>query len=264
MGTNDPAAALIATVLAPGPRAGRVVRPSPCSEPGCTAETGGAAWCAPHMLLERDRAHRRMLARPEDQIPPHYQDARFGSALVRDKCPSGAVDEARRAFRDGALVVLLAGSTGSGKSVLAAALANEVRDAGKSPDCPQHLVYRALGLRWVTAMDLGTAREDSDLGDKPRIVRAAREATVLVIDEFGRQSDEQFASQRGRSDGVLFSVLDYRHAFNKPTIVTTFLTPAQLRADNPDDPRNVIDGGAMRRLLEPPHGRLVAMRRAPR
>lgn len=262
MSDPNPIATLIARVVSPP--SGRVTRPTVCAEPGCSGDARDGAYCPTHLLVERDRAHRRMLARPEDQIPPHYQEARFGSALVRDKCPSGAVDEARKAFNGGALVVLLAGSTGSGKSVLAAAMAHEVRDAGKSPDCPQHLVYRALGLRWMTAMDLGTAREDSELGDKPRIVRAARDATVLVIDEFGRHSDEQFTGQRGRSDGVLFSVLDYRHAYNKPTIVTTFLTPAQLRADNPDDPRNVTDGGAMRRLLEPPHGKLIAMRRAAR
>lgn len=261
MSSPNPIANLLRFVQAPP---GRVVRPAVCAEPGCLDDARDGAWCPRHLLVERDRARRRLLDRPEDQIPPHYREARFGTPMLRDRVAPAASDEARRAFEGGSLCVVLAGTTSTGKSTLAAALANLVRDAGREPDCAQAAVIRAVGLRWVTAMDLGKAHDENRLGDEPRILRAARDASVLVIDELGRQADEQHPTSRGRADAVLFRLLDWRHANNRQTILTTFLTPAQLRRDDANDPRALDDGGLMRRLIEPPHGRLVVLRRAAR
>jgi len=258
---SNPVAELLAMLRQPP--AQRVSRPALCAEPGCSAEARGGAFCAPHVLTERARAHKRALDRPEDQIPTRYRESRFGSELLAAKCPADAADKARRAFEAGALAITLRGDTGTGKALLAAALANLVRDAGRADDAPEHLTYRAYGFRWVSAMDIGRANSESSLGGEPRIVRAARDATVLVVDELGRQGDEaQTDAQRAAADGTIFRIVDARHEANRPTIFTTFLTRDQLLGKNHEhDRRAISDGGLVRRLCEPPHGVIVSLLR---
>ncbi len=186
--------------------------------------------------------HARGLARGaavEAEIPKRYAEIRLTSPALIAKAAPKAVSAARQALREGVDVLTLRGGSGAAKSLLAAALCREVLDAAK-PGCSVEVLERAGKLRWISAVELGTARREARFGEGvPKLVREAKHASFLVLDEFGREVD--------RAD--LFLVLDWRHGRRLPTVITTGMTLAQLAA--------LDDGGLARRLGEPPFALVV-------
>lgn len=92
---------------------------------------------------------------------------------------------------------------------------------------------RARAMRWFSATDLAAARREHPLGqgEAPEI-RDASYASLLFLDDSGWDRDVQAVAE----------VLNTRYELERPTIVTTGRSPAQLLAH--------YSGAVVRRLLD--------------
>lgn len=201
-------------------------RPARCL--GCGQETVQVALgdgrrfspsrCPACARAETAQHQQEALATVVRQVPRRARDVRFSSPVVlaEVKRPA-AIEEAKQAAESGAVMIVLTGWTGRGKTLLAAALFHQILDA-VVPGCPPSVLARARGLRWLSAIQIGVAYRESKLGDIPPTMRTALGATTLVIDELGRESDVS----------AVWRVLSDRHENEKPTIVTTGLTYDQM------------------------------------
>jgi len=94
---------------------------------------------------------------------------------------------------------------------------------------------RAARSRFLFAPDIASAASHHPLGHGlAPLVRAAEEASILVIDELGGERDVP--------GSAVFSVLHKRHSSTQATIVTSGLTDPELVAR--------YGGGIERRLFE--------------
>lgn len=108
------------------------------------------------------------------------------------------------------------GNTGSGKTYMAAAIANRLVDRGIK-------VYMD-GVTALTNM-LG----DVYGGRREEAIYRIRSCDLLVIDDFGVERSTEFAQQQA------YDLLEYRVETNKPMIVTSNIPAGQLRTET--DPR---------------------------
>lgn len=98
--------------------------------------------------------------------------------------------------------VLFYGSVGTGKSFFAACIANALIDKGVS-------VYIATLTELVRLRTANYGRDDINLD----------EFDLLIIDDLGVENASQTA----------YSIIDERYQSNKPLIITTNLTPSELK-----------------------------------
>lgn len=109
--------------------------------------------------------------------------------------------------------LLLWGGVGTGKTYMAACIANALLDQG------------------VMVMMSNFSRVLSDLpgmfsGDRNRYLDSFNRFRLLIIDDFGAERSSEFALEQ------VFNIIDGRTRAGKPLIVTTNLTLAELK--NPD------------------------------
>lgn len=106
--------------------------------------------------------------------------------------------------------VLITGPTGVGKSALAAEILYKIMRAGKTP-----------GL-WVTMGDLVNEQREISLGTAGPLIRSAREAAALVLDELG-------AGHRFTADlQFLLTLVEQRVSRKMPTIFTSHVALVDL------------------------------------
>jgi DNA replication protein DnaC len=211
----------------------------------CGAALGiNARYCPIHAAEERERWRSSAIDAARSSIPRRYRDHRFDSVIAQCK----QADHDERWVKDGRALVearksidepqlMLVGPAGHGKTTLAGCICNAILDAAK-PGCDDAVAARAAGLFWVRATVLQQARREWKLGqgESPIVTRAAR-ATVLVIDDFGREVDTS-----AREQNVVAEVIFERHEQHRQTLVTTWLTPEEVGQR--------YDGGTSRRLFE--------------
>ena len=164
------------------------------------------------------------LERAVATIPRGWEWARFGVPEFNQRTrPTirSASESWRRA--NGSLTLL--GRTGSGKTASAIAIAHRILDAAHAKVLPRDAMAFAAGLRFVSAVDLAQARKRHKLGnDEPPLERAAKRATLLILDEVGFES----LDERTVTDVIEFR---YRNgAHEHPTIITSGLSEAELAA----------------------------------
>lgn len=176
-----------------------------------------------------------------ERIPKRYREMTFGTERVVRYVRPELIEVARKAVDDETLSVVIAGSSGNGKSVLAAAMCNHVLSKAQI-GCTARELDRASRLHWTSAPTLATARTESKFGREPEILERATRASFLVIDEFGREPG---------ADGkdALWRIIDARHEAHRPTVFLTFLRGEELRAR--------YDGGYIRRLFERNHSVII-------
>lgn len=117
--------------------------------------------------------------------------------------------------------MLLHGGAGRGKTSMAVARARA-------------LAEESAYVRFTTAAEIAEAARSTPRGSIDVFARACRHAEVLIVDELG--GEPMHAAQ------PILEVLHHRHAHDRITIITTGLTPVQLR--------NRYHDGAVRRLVE--------------
>ena len=120
--------------------------------------------------------------------------------------------------------VILSGPTNSGKTICCVALLHKILDHAAANEVGTVDLDFAKRVRFISALDLVTARRDSGLGAEPEEVREAKYASLLVLDELGH---EAYAQDR---DSTLLEVADWRYREGLWTIVTTGRTEKEFRA----------------------------------
>ena len=170
-----------------------------------------------------------------DSIPPRYQWAAYkhGSLVIR-VCGGGDVIRSSHEVLDSGQWMCLWGVTGTGKTSLACAMLREVIEKGQGPNATRQERTRAALARYVEAQPLARARAALGLGrGDPAIVEEAMRASLLVIDELGSECDAL----------TIREVIHARRARDLQTIITTNLSPDQIRAEYTDQTASRIMSG---------------------
>jgi hypothetical protein len=195
------APASIATALGRAPDAGaRLV--NRC-EGGCrTPVRARHDWCPSCGALAGQRARELQLVWARRSVTPddalawcrtgtrEYLESIAGARAVAT--PEQKVLLERAAWTRDMGSVLILGETGIGKSKFLTAVANRVIDlaAGTSPTDADRLRF-AAGVRRISALDLARARAHTKFGEEPELVRVAKSATLLLLDEVGYEDGKQ-------------------------------------------------------------------------
>ena len=117
-------------------------------------------------------------------------------------------------FKKDSMGLLLWGPVGTGKSFIAGCIANALLDQG----VPVMMTNFARLLNKLT---------DMYAGDRNAYIDSFNSFPLLIIDDLGVERNSEFAREQ------VFSVIDSRYRSQLPLIVTTNLTPEQMR--NPED-----------------------------
>lgn len=178
----------------------------------------------------RREAAARRIAQLDAATPSRYRWAAFDAPeLAQRVSDKAAVDKARKLV--GSPMVTLVGAAGAGKTSLACAIA---KATVLERVCP--------GVEWLCfayAPTLCLARAHHGLGEgEPQLVaEAMSERYVVIVDDLGQETDNAWSQ-------VLREVIDLRHREELPTIVTTFMSPAEVAKRHGDGlARRVFEGG---------------------
>lgn len=110
--------------------------------------------------------------------------------------------------------LLLLGKPGTGKTHLAAAIANQVMRNTSST-----AIYRTLG---GLLMDIRATYDRAGSGHEAKVICAVTESDLLVLDEIGATKATEFEL------ATLFAVINGRYEEMRPTIIVSNLMPAEL------------------------------------
>ena len=125
----------------------------------------------------------------------------------------GSFNYARNFAADPQQWLILQGSNGCGKTHLAAAIANQLRESGKEvlfivvPDLLDHL-RSSFGPDTHISYDV--------------LFEKIKKVPVLVLDDFGEHAATPWAKEK------LYQLINYRYNAQLPTVVTTALTLEQI------------------------------------
>lgn len=229
LGQSLPAAALAAARRQSGP-AEYVSR----CEGGCmTPVARRHGWCPACAESAKEQERERLLLPARRSVSPDgaLDWCRAGDPEYVNATKKGlaiAKGNMRRLFETAAWTreigsVLVLGDTELGKSKLLTAMALRVIDlASRSED--REVVQFAAGIRRVSALDIARAREQSKFGDEPEVLRVAKRATLLILDEVG------FEDMRTDPYAVRDLLRARYEPVRRPTFVASGMTFSDLEA----------------------------------
>lgn len=185
------------------------------------------------------------------RVPPRFRDRTFAGYVPGTPSQRRALAEAQRLAKGELSSLVLIGPAGVGKSHLAAAIVNAVREReeplrterrreyereynrrleGQEPWTRFNLkVPPADVLAWQNVADLTTGlRSDMDrpLDDRfwsEHLEDTLRTAALLVLDDLGREKVSDWTGE------LVYGLINHRYEWQRVTIVTSNLTPAQLQ-----------------------------------
>ena len=187
-------------------------------EPRCMC----ACQTAAYEQQEQERKHREFLDRIEKNrsvglTDPVLRKHTFENDLGYNPKQMGMAKQFVRhwdEFKKDSMGLLLWGPVGTGKSFIAGCIANALLDQG----VPVMMTNFARLLNKLT---------DMYAGDRNAYIDSFNSFPLLIIDDLGVERNSEFAREQ------VFSVIDSRYRSQLPLIVTTNLTPEQMR--NPED-----------------------------
>ena len=187
-------------------------------EPRCMC----ACQTAAYEQQEQERKHREFLDRVEKNrsvglTDPVLWKHTFENDLGYNPKQMGMAKQFVRhwdEFKKDSMGLLLWGPVGTGKSFIAGCIANALLDQG----VPVMMTNFARLLNKLT---------DMYAGDRNAYIDSFNSFPLLIIDDLGVERNSEFAREQ------VFSVIDSRYRSQLPLIVTTNLTPEQMR--NPED-----------------------------
>jgi DNA replication protein DnaC len=142
-------------------------------------------------------------------VPPAYRHASFDSYIGGDKY----VDALRRYLQSPDKSILLTGTCGSGKTHLAVSVLRELYIAGH-----RNLLYRNVPELLFAIRASFNGGEQSERA----IVDECTNAEYLILDDMGAEKSTEY------SIGVLYMIINHRLSHNKPTVITSNLSLAQI------------------------------------
>jgi DNA replication protein DnaC len=193
--------------------------------------------CAECQALDRRQLREAALRAARESIPPAFRAIDAQQVRQRTKVDAGTLERARAATTR--LRVVLVGASGFGKTTLASWMLRQILDPGV--DGAPEVFGRARRALFVDAPALCRAVRDHPLGagDAPLLESALR-ASVLVLDDVGQELELRMPCN------PVVEVIRERHAANRATWVTTFLSPAGLeKGYGSGTARRVLDGAAV-------------------
>ena len=187
-------------------------------EPRCMC----ACQTAAYEQMEQERKHREFLDMVERNrsvglTDPVLRKHTFENDLGYNPLQMGMAKQYVKnweEFRKTSTGLLLWGNVGTGKSYIAGCIANALLDKG----VPVMMTNFARLLNRLT---------DMYAGDRNAYIDSFNSFPLLIIDDLGVERNSEFAREQ------VFSVIDSRYRSQLPLIVTTNLTPEQMR--NPED-----------------------------
>jgi len=106
--------------------------------------------------------------------------------------------------------IIFTGTTGVGKTHLAAAIAN-------------HLLNQGIPVVFGTMADFLQRIKDGFNGDDTDTMKILQTVDLLVIDDLGKENHSKWVTEQ------VFTIINSRYANNLPTVITTEFTAKNLR-----------------------------------
>lgn len=188
---------------------------------------------------ERNRLARLRISRlfVSARVPRAYEGDTFADYIVTE-ANKDAVDAAHMMVADEIKGLFLHGEKGTGKTKLAAIIANERAGAGKP-------------VLFASVPDLmADIRASFASGGTSERVQAVKETPFLVLDDLGAEKMTEWVGEQ------LFCIVNHRYNEQLPTVVTSNYSPTQIirHMATVDRGGNVIDDMQGQRIMSRIYG----------
>lgn len=188
---------------------------------------------------ERNRLARLRISRlfVSARVPRAYEGDTFADYIVTE-ANKDAVDAAHMMVADEIKGLFLYGEKGTGKTKLAAIIANERAGAGKP-------------VLFASVPDLmADIRASFASGGTSERVQAVKETPFLVLDDLGAEKMTEWVGEQ------LFCIVNHRYNEQLPTVVTSNYSPTQIirHMATVDRGGNVIDDMQGQRIMSRIYG----------